>query len=273
MKKYFRHFAGLFIVIAVLFVVYIAGCIVAKTGVTDNKRTNTQCTETERVFDYADVLTDEEEDKLRALIAEKEDEIACDIVLVTINDSSIASDRDMMNYADDFYDERKYGYNAACGDGALYLDNWANGYCWFSTCGKVEYEYSSAGIDNLISYICDVINDDPYEGYVRYVNSLSDTMAEETIKQMPLEDILLFAGLVTIIYVIVGVIHNKGKKTTTATTYVSGGRPIFRDKRDEFLNKHITTRHIQRNNGGGGGGGGHHVSSHGVSHGGGGGRH
>lgn len=274
MKNYLKHFCVLFIVIAVLLVVFAGVKIATKSDETAYTRGNTQCTETERVFDYADVLTDEEENKLRTLIAEKEDEIGCDIVLVTINDSSIASDYDMMNYADDFYDEKMYGYNDAWGDGALYLDNWANGYCWFSTCGRVESAYSSADIDALITYVCQIINDDPYAGYVRYVNSLSDTMSGKGVAQIPMSIILVIAGVITLIYVIVGVVHNKGKKTTTATTYVSGGHPVFLDRRDVFSYKHTTTRHIERSSGsGGGGGGGHHTSSGGVSHGGGGGRH
>ena len=273
MKKYFRHFCVLFIIIAVLLVIFIGVKVATGTEETVYTRGNDQCVQTERVFDYADQLTDEEEESLRVLIAEKEDEIGCDIVLVTINDPSVASDYDMMNYADDFYDDNMYGYNEPWGDGALYLDNWANGYCWFSTCGGVEYEYSTREIDELITDVCSIVNNDPYRAYKRYVNSLSDTMSGKKDSVIPMSIILVTAVLLTAIYVIIGVSQNKGKKTTTASTYISGGLPVFHDRRDVFLTKHTTSRHIQRSSGGGGGGGGHHVSSGGHSHGGGGGRH
>lgn len=268
MKKYFKHFAVLFIITAVMLVVYIALSVGAGKSKVDYQRNNSDAP-AERVYDYADVLSDSEEDKLRELIAEKEEEIGCDIVLVTIDDPAIDSDNAMMNYADDFYDQNYYGYNKVHGDGALYLDNWANGYCWFSTCGRVMSEYSNYEIDGLIEDVCENVNLDQYGAYKTYVNSLANTMSGKS-EQIPFWIILLVAAIATAIYVIVGVINNKGKKTTTASTYVAGGNPVFRDKRDIFVTKHVTKRRIESSSGGGGGG---HISSGGVSHGGGGGRH
>lgn len=272
MKKYLKHFCVLFIVLGVFLVIFIGVRLATKTEKTVYTRGNDQCTETGRVFDYADVLTDEEEENLRKLIRKTEDKIGCDIVLVTIYDPSVASDYDMMNYADDFYDNRMYGYDEPWGDGALYLDNWANGYCWFSTCGRVEHEYSTLEIDGLIEDVCRVVNDDPYAAYKRYINSLGDTMSGKSANAIPMSIILLAAAIITAVYVFIGVAHNKGKKTTTASTYVSGGVPVFHDRRDVFLTKYTTSRHIERSSGGSGGGG-HHVSRGGRSHGGGGGRH
>lgn len=278
MKNYFKYFRFWFIGIGILAVIYIVAAVAAlpKNLGTMYVRTNSQ--EKERVFDYADKLTDKEEDALRELIAEKEVGIGCDIVLVTIDDPDIDTDFDMMNYADDFYDERKYGYNAPWGDGALYLDNWANGYCWFSTCGRVEAKYSSQDIDDLINKICLRVNEDPYGAYRTYVESLSLKMsgtAASTIGFIPWAYILGAAFIVTLIYLVCGLINNKGKKTVTANTYVEGGVPMFHDRRDIFVTKHTTSRRIETSSGsgGGGGGGGHHISSGGHSHGGGGGRH
>ncbi len=272
MKKYLKHFCFLFIAVGILLVIYIAVFLTKKPAAV-YVRTNAQ--EEERVFDYADKLTDEEEEALRELIAEKEVLIGCDIVLVTINDPSIDSDYAIMNYADDFYDEKKYGFNAPWGDGALYLDNWANGYCWFSTCGRVEDRYSSQDIDNLIEEVCLTVNYDPYGAYKTYVESLSRKMSRRgSVDSIPFTYVLGAAFIITFAYVIIGVAHNKGKKTTTANTYVEGGQPLFNDRRDIFITKHTTSRHIDRSSGGGGGGGGgHHISSGGHSHGGGGGRH
>ncbi len=268
MKKYFKHFAVLFIITAIMLVAFIALSIGSDKDKVAYERQNSDAP-AERVYDYADVLSDSEEDKLRELIAEKEDEIGCDIVLVIIDEPSVDSDHAMMNYADDFYDQNYYGYDKVHGDGALYLDNYNIGYCWFSTCGRVREEYSDSEIDGLISDVCENVNEDPYDAYKTYVNSLADTMSGKS-EQIPFGIILLIAAVVTAIYVIIGIINNKGKKTTTASTYVAGGNPIFRDKRDIFVTKHVTKRRIESSSGGGGGG---HISSGGVSHGGGGGRH
>lgn len=277
MKNYLKHFRIIFIVVGVMLVIFI-GIKVANGTLGGYKRTNDNAP-AERVYDYADKLTDEQEDKLRALIAKKENEIGCDIVLVTIADPSIDSDYAMMNYADDFYDDNQYGYDVPWGDGALYLDNWARdvdpsaeNYCWFSTCGRVERKYSTNDINWLFSQVNRNINNDPYGAYVTYVNSLSDTMLGKD-EQFPESFIWMAAIFITVVYIICNVINNKGKKTTTSGTYIPGGIPNFHDKRDIFVTKHTTSRHIQRSSGGGGGGGGHHISSGGHSHGGGGGRH
>lgn len=273
MKKYLKHFMVFFIVIAVLLVVFVALKIVdGKTSVS-YERTNSTCLTDERVFDYADKLTEIEEEALRDLIAEKEKQCGSDIVLVTLDDATVDSDNAMMNYADDFYDNAQFGYNAAWGDGAIYVDNWANGYVWFSTSGRVEDRYSSAMIDSLITSVCDSVNSDPYGAYTKYVNSVSNTMSGKIGAQIPVSMIFFVALLVSGVYLIVGLVGNKGKKTTNEKTYVVGGAPNFKDNRDIFVTKHTTSRHIETSSGGSGGGGGHHMSSGGHSHGGGGGRH
>ena len=65
----------------------------------------------------------------------------------------------------------------------------------------------------------------------------------------------------------------EGKNTTTATTYIAGGKPVMNLQRDDFIRKHVSQRRIQTSSssGGssGGGRGGAHVSSGGHSHGGG----
>ena len=103
MKKYIKHFSVLLILFAIVLVLFIVALV--KKGPSNEtqgtyERTNTDCLTDERVFDYADVLSDDEENSLRDLIAEKEDVIGCDIVLVTISDPDYAGDNAMMNYAD-----------------------------------------------------------------------------------------------------------------------------------------------------------------------------
>lgn len=271
MKKYLKHFLWLFIVIGVLAVVFIVINVVKKTPETESyTRTNTECLTEERVFDYADKLTDEEEENLRTLIGEKEDQIGCDIVLVTLDDST---NYNMMGYADDFYDENKFGYNGPWGDGAVYVDNWGTGDTWLSTSGRVETKYSEGMIDRLVDDVCDVVNSNPYLAYCTYVEELAQDMtkAGSLGVSIPMGTPFIFALLVSGVYLIINLMNNKGAKTTTANTYVAGGVPNIKVQQDIFVNKHVTRRHIERSSGGGGGG--HHMSSGGHSHGGGGGHH
>lgn len=244
-------------------------------------RSNTQCKTTERVFDEADVLTDEEEEKLRKLISETEPQIGCDIVLVTIDDSSLASDYAMMNYADDFYDEAMFGWDEPWGDGALYLDNWGrdeygDAYSWFSTCGEVEYRYSTNMINNLIDDVCAKVNNDPYKAYETYIETLKRDMLTDMSIHLPWI-LAPIAGLIAaFIFIGVNMPTKAGQVTTSKQTYVRNEDVKLLNREDTFLSKNVTHVKISTSSGGssgGGGGGGHHTSSGGHSHGGGGGRH
>lgn len=244
-------------------------------------RANTSCTETERVFDYADVLTTEEENKLRELIAETEPEIGCDIVLVTIEDSSLASDYAMMNYADDFYDDAMFGWNEPWGDGALYLDNWGrdaygDAYSWFSTSGKAEYKYTTGMINSLIDKVCANVNNDPYGAYVTYVKTLKSDMSRNVDVPIPWAGAPLAGLIAAAVFIFVNLPTKAGQVTTGKQTYVKNEDVKMLNQEDTFLSKSVTHVKISSSSGGsggGGGGGGHHVSSGGHSHGGGGGRH
>ncbi len=249
-------------------------------------RDNDSCTEEERVFDYADVLTDEEEEKLRDLIWETEPQIGCDIVLVTIDDSSLVADGQgdyfMMHYGDDFYDEKMFGWNEPWGDGALYLDNWGrdeNGvaYSWLSTSGRVEDTYSTEMIDNLVDDVCRNVNDDPYDAYATYVKTLKRDMTDEFGLEVPMVYALFAGAVAAIIFMLANLPSKEGQVTTNKQTYVKKEDVKLVNKEDTFLSKNVTHAKISTSSGGGGsssgGGGGHHVSSGGHSHGGGGGRH
>ena len=87
-REYFRYFKWLYIILAaaaLLTAVLHAGhWVLAKTM--NYQRTNTECVTDERVFDNAGVLSDKEEEKLRRLIAKREKQTGCDIVLVTLNE-------------------------------------------------------------------------------------------------------------------------------------------------------------------------------------------
>ena len=119
-KQYLHFFRIWFVIVGVLFVVTILAVLAKSMLRTVRVRNNSQAPE-ERVYDYAEVLTSEEEDKLRALIAEREKEIGCDLVVVTIRqpvEGSTAKElygyrytdwkRNMQDIGDDFYDDRAF---------------------------------------------------------------------------------------------------------------------------------------------------------------------
>lgn len=288
-KKFFFYFRYYFLLIAILAIVLV---VVGRKEENVYVRTNQGCLTTERVFDYADVLSDKEEEKLRALIAEKELETGCDIVLVTLNESleeyakgyeeqlgHIDPSRYVMVYADNFYDEKNFGFDKVHGDGVILLDNWyreADGrvYSWLSTCGRAEDRFSSSMIDSLLDDALEYVDDDPYSAYREYVELFAEMMNGKRGIHIPVWAAVLLSAVITAVYLFAHLSENKGEKTVSERTYLARENEMrMKRKEDIFLRKSVSTRKIETNNGGGrggGGGGGHHVSSGGVSHGGGG---
>ena len=85
LRQYLKYFKVWFIIAGVLAVITI-GAAVVHLLTPKTVRGNSQ-DPAERVFDYADMLTDEEEQNLREYIAECEEKIQADIVIVTISES------------------------------------------------------------------------------------------------------------------------------------------------------------------------------------------
>ena len=294
MKRFLKRFKVCLIILGALIVIYYALVgIHSLTGTMKNgERQNEECTTQERVFDQADVLTDAEEEKLRKLIAKRERQTGCDIVLVTLNESLreyayerqeyVAPDKYVMIYADDFYDEHLFGYDKPWGNGVLFLDNLYReddgfAYSWLTTTGRAEGKYSSGMIDHLLEKSYRWSRLSPYLGYKAYINQFYHDMNGFGLISInfSVPVILGLSLLLTIFFVVVNLGSEAGKKTTTAKTYVKDGRVKVNHKEDRFIRKSVVQHRIQSSSGGGsgGGGGGHHVSSGGVSHGGGGHRH
>lgn len=286
MKQYLNYFKWVFLITALLGIIY-AGTLIYQAAQKIEARANTECLTKERVFDYGDVLTQEEESKLRELISEREAQTGCDIVLVTLNGSlkeyarekepDVSYDEFVRIYAEDFYDENKFGYDKPIGDGILLVDNWFREddgriYTWLSTVGRAEENYSSSMVDNLLDKVYLYVEDDPYKAYATYVNEFYHDMTGtgQLTESLPFWSPFAAAAIIAIVFIAVHWSSKKGNRTTMATTYVNGGRPDLRRKEDVLVNKIVTRRHIERSSGSGGGnsgGGGHSGGGH---HGGGG---
>lgn len=289
MRDYIRFFKWLYIIFAALLLIF--GMLTAGHAITAGaagyERTNTDCTTTERVFDYGDVLTDKEEAKLRKLIAKREKQTGCDIVLVTLKESlkdyaraidpNVRYSEFVKIYAEQFYEENNFGYDKADGDGVILVDNWYREddgriYTWFCTTGKVKAAYSDVDIDHLLDNVYVYVERDPYRAYKTYVNDFYHDMMGINVVHVNVPRFVpwLIGIISTVIFIIINLAGKKGVKTTTANTYVNGMEPQFRVREDRFLRKSVTQRKIESSSSGGSHGGGHRSGGGGGHHGGGG---
>lgn len=297
LRQYFKYFKIWFIIAGILAVITIGAAVVH--ALTPKPVRGNGQEPTERVYDYADMLTEEEEQSLREYIAECEEKIQADIVIVTISESVEYDLQDpdlpeafhakevgstdwstaMRDLADNFYDYNNYGYNKVYGNGVLLLDNSYEGQkgSWLSTCGNVYDYFGDYEIDQALYAVDDYIDESPYRAYKNCISYVTRTM-EESQESMPMTFApwILVGLVVALIYAAVNLHQNKAKDTTATNQYVDGKKPKINDTRDQYLRKNVVTRRIETSSSSGGsshrsgGHGGSHRSSSGVSHGGGG---
>lgn len=133
-------------------------------------RTNTQQSGTERVYDYADMLTDEQEEALEKKIKAAEQGISADIVIVLLDESIEAMYPDLIymrsdesdayegikRYTQSFWIDKGFGWNEAgnTGNGIIMVDNIyreSNGwvYNWVAGSGDLRFSVGDETCEQL----------------------------------------------------------------------------------------------------------------------------
>lgn len=314
MKKFIRFLlilCGIIAVMALLPFVYSQVALTARASQV-GERNNSDCTAARRVFDYADVLTDRQEERLQRLIDKRQRQLGLDIVIVTIDEDVGSNPYDSsynntIYFAENFYEYFKFGYDGhysapgaeyttmehhtagdSTGAGVIYVDNWydLNGYAesaflaYKGASGNLDYNrayqiYLDQGkLEELEQDVWEYSYTNPYLSYRRMINHLTADMVGPNLVELHIKDFftIFLPIIVAALFLLFNLGKKLGKKTTNMTTYVQGGQADITAKRDVFLSKHTTQRHIDTSSGGGhsGGGGG---GGGGGGHSGGGGRH
>ena len=278
-RDYLHFFRWVFLTIIVLTAILSAGKGIRNLINGSGERQNILAPE-QRVYDYGDVLTDEEEQELEKLIAKKQVQVRCDIVLVTLNESlkeyargiepTVPYDEFVRVYAEQFYEENNFGYDMPNGTGVLLVDNWFREddgwiYTWLCTTGRAHETYTSFLINHTLDDVYKYVEKNPYRAYKTYVNDVARDMDESGIpfvRYIPVWTPMLFGLIAAVIFFFANWKSRSGAKTTTAATYINGGRARFVDRRDMFIRKSVVQRRIESNSGGGHGGGGHGGGGH-----------
>lgn len=257
----------------------------------------------QRVYDQADLFSEEEEEELEQNIQELREAMEMDAVLVTTED---AEGKTSEQYADDFYDEYGFGEGEDF-SGVLYLIDMDNRELHISSCGEMIRVLTDERIDDMLDSGLSYMEDQDYAGCARQwiedtefwyeegivsgqYNVDRDTgevsrYQEEYKRSIDWYEVLLAFGVSAFCGISVcGKVKRdyamKQERKQAANYYMAYRADAcfrFRDQSDVMTNSHITRQRIPRNTSSGHSGSlGHsgrsttHRSSSGRSHGGGG---
>lgn len=252
--------------------------------------------ESDYVYDYADLLTTEEEAELQNYAETFKSEWKMNFLVVTTDD---ADGKSSMDYADDFYDARFPEDTEA--DGILYLIDMDNREIYLSTCGTAIRYLTDSRIDRILDEAFeDVADGDYYETFVTFFDETGDYLNQgipsdqynddtETGERDYYYDSYEEPKRITMTEFLIALAAALAAAGGTVSFIVAKYQLKFEDfhynaytdsemqlsvKEDRLVNQFVTHRRIPRNNGSAGGGGGSrssvHRSSSGRSHGGGG---
>lgn len=232
------------------------------------------------VVDDANLLSSQEETKLRIDLENFKNEYNMDAVIVTSNNLNGKSQQD---YADDYFDYNGYGVGKEK-SGLLLLIDMENRNIWISTSGEAIKYFTDNRIDNIVEDITSYLkNGDYFGGCNVFINDINNYVKEgiptnKYIKDKPTKNIVfigLAAGAIVASSVCFLVVNSyKNSKSVSSVNYADRNSIVFTRKKDRFINTYTTRTKIERNNNNNNNSGGTsstHTSSSGNTHGGGGG--
>lgn len=234
----------------------------------------------EKIYDFAELLTEEEEKQLYDKVKEFIANTNLDLAIVTINSNVKDSTQE---YADDFYD-----YNDFSIDGLAFVIDMQNRIFYISTAGKAMLYYD----DYRIEYILSALDQEMYNHeYFNACNTLISQLTEyydsgfsdnadkyvivgtQIYRKTP----YLLLSIITVVSATIGTLilalrNKKVKLASNSNDYFDNKAFEITKDTKELISSNTSRVYIPPTDSGGGGssGGGFHSGSSGASHGGGG---
>lgn len=233
----------------------------------------------EKIYDYADLFTDSEEEELYSLVINYIDDYDMDLAIVTIDSNNKASS---MDYADDFYDYNSFGIGSGR-DGVLFLIDMQNRQIWMSTCGRAINMYNDNRINNALDSVYTYMsNEEYYYGVSRYVLKIGEYASSgypsnrnNSLPELTLTNRICYSiigsFIITLVVMIILIRRNKlSRKATTAGEFLDKNSVVINRNGDILISSNTVRHRIEHDTSGSSGGSSTHSSSSGSSHGGGG---
>lgn len=234
----------------------------------------------EKIYDFAELLTEEEEKQLYDKVKEFIANTNLDLAIVTINTNVKDSTQE---YADDFYD-----YNDFSVDGLAFVIDMQNRIFYISTAGKAMLYYDDYRIEYILSALDQEMYNHEYFNACNtlisqlteyYNNGFSDNADKYVVigTQIYRKTPYLLLSIIAVVSATIGTLilalrNKKIKLATNSNDYFDNKSFEITKDTKEFISSNTSRVYIPPADSGGGGssGGGFHSGSSGASHGGGG---
>ena len=246
----------------------------------------------EKIYDFSNILTAEEEKELKVKIDELIEKYKMDIIILTY-DYPYSEDSENSYFVSDFYDFNDFGIDLEKYSGVLLFRNTYadNPYFDMFSFGNAQLKYYDSRMSDILDDIYPEISGKKYlDGFNKWLNNVDKYGAFEELKDYELDETghlkrirtfkpmifanLLISSIITIIFISINVKKNKMVKIATqASTYLNKQTFNLHEQEDKLVHSHVSS-YVQSDSSSSSGGG--HSSFSGHSGGGfssGGGRH
>ena len=249
--------------------------------------------ETEKIYDFADLLTEEQELELFTAVQDYINTYDLDLALVTTNNNYSTAEV----YADDFYDYNNFGIGDKR-NGLLVLIDMQNRKFHISTTGEAILMFNQNRIDAILDDMTPyMVSGDYYNAFYTSVQDIinftsqgipegnKDSYIDDDGNYVyvkpkgpyPLSTFLIISAIGSTIVLVIFISKNKlVRKAYESSSYLDENNKVVNNLGDQYITSH--TEHVRivtdSSSGGGSsfssGGSSTHTSSSGSSHGGGG---
>lgn len=209
--------------------------------------------ELDRLSDYADILTDNEESLLCDELTTISQKYDIDVIVLTISN---AGNYDLLDYTDNLYSSNNFAKNTIILVVNMDPDNreiLVKGYedCYNYVNQKRAQHITDSMVSNMKA-------GEYYKGILQYIDSVDYFYNHKNPTATPIQLLLELGGAILIAGIIVFIMVRNagGKDTTTCSTYMDTSTSKLLAKQDIYTHTTTTRHKIESNNSSHSGGGG-----------------
>lgn len=221
------------------------------------------------IYDEAELLNQEQYNRLNKLANELGAERETDIIILT---STNSDNMDVVKMTENFYDNYGPGYDKPHGNAVILTMDMRNRDVYLAGFYKAEQYLDDDRLDKIRNKITPYLSDGAYaDGFEKYIATVHRYMS---FKPGVNPDNILFniwfqlgaAAVIGAIVVSIMAYNSGGRVTVNRNTYEDASTSGMLDHKDQYIRTTVTKTKIQKNNNSGGGGGGGGFTGGGHSH-------